>query len=362
MFGIIRTSRGSPATRRHPDLDRIVLFPRGETTGPGDLEVPAVGSPPARPAADKPTLAPRIFEPDSRGSRKADIERARRILGAKWTYVAHPSFDDPAAHDAILASAPEPLDAEANARTRALEYRVSYLAGARDVPVLSREQEAHLFRKMNYLKCLAGRIRDRIDRRRPDAADLNEIERLQAEALDVKHRIVEANLRLVVSVARKRIRPRTSLSERVSDGTFALLLAVDRFDFARGNRFSTYATWAILNELTRSERRERRHRDRAVALFPDSLAAPDSEGDRYERDEARDWRGAAIDRFLRRLDERERRIVANHHGIGGVPEQSLREIGLDLGIGKERVRQLEQRAHAKLRKFVRLESLEPSEL
>ena len=137
---------------------------------------------------------------------------------------------------------------------------------------------------------------------------------------------------------------------------------MDRFDFARGNRFSTYATWAILNELTRSERKERRRRNRSVALYPTPSRSPDSESERYEQDEARDGRGAAVDRFLRRLDERERRIIANRHGIGGVPEQSLSQIGLGLGISKERVRQLEQRAHAKLRKFVRLEALEPSEL
>ena len=129
MFGIIRTSRGSPATRRHPDLDRIILFPRGETTGPDDLEVPTAGSPRAGrpPKGRRPRL--RIFEPGSRGSRKADIGRAAASSAAKWTYVAHPSFDDPAAHDAILAPCPEPGDVEAPARTRPLAYRVSYLAG-----------------------------------------------------------------------------------------------------------------------------------------------------------------------------------------------------------------------------------------
>ncbi len=273
MFGIIRASRGYPATSRHPDLDRIILFPRGETTGPDDLEVPAAGSPQARQAAEGP--------PHRAADLRAEVpriqqgrQRARRAYSAR----NGPTSPTPASTIRPPTTRSWPprrsrLDAEAPARTRALEYRVSYLAGARNVPVLSREQEAHLFRKMNYLKCLAGRIRDRIDPRRPDADDLDEFERLQAEALDVKNRIVEANLRLVVSVARKRLRPGSSLSERVSDGNFALLLAVDRFDFARGNRFSTYATWAILNELTRSERRERRHRRRSVELFPDSLAA-----------------------------------------------------------------------------------------
>ena len=52
----------------------------------------------------------------------------------------------------------------------------------------------------------------------------------------------------------------------------------------------------------------------------------------------------------------------NRNGIGGVPEQTLKQISLDLGISKERVRQLEERAHAKLRSFARLAALEPSEL
>ena len=48
MFGVILTSRSSPATRRHPDLDRVILFPRSETTSPEDLEGPIAGSPRGR--------------------------------------------------------------------------------------------------------------------------------------------------------------------------------------------------------------------------------------------------------------------------------------------------------------------------
>ena len=215
---------------------------------------------------------------------------------------------------------------------------------------------------MNYLKCLAGRIRDRIDPHRPAAADLDEVERLQDEALKLKNRIVEANLRLAVAVAKKRLRPGDRLPERVSHGNFALLLAVDHFDFARGNRFSTYATWAIINELARNDRRERR-RVRTVALYLDALAVPDdSEGERYEQDDLQSERRARVERLLRRLDRRERRIIVNRLGIGGATEETLREIGVGLGISKERVRQLEQRAYAKLRVWARLEALDPSEV
>ena len=141
---------------------------------------------------------------------------------------------------------------------------------------MSRELEAHLFRKMNYLKCLACRIRDRIDPDAPVTRDLDEVEQLQAKALSLKNRIVETHLRLVVSVAKKRVRAGYDLPERISDGTFALMQAVDRFDFARGNRFSTYATWAIINELARHDRRESRRRHRSVALSQDALAVLDS--------------------------------------------------------------------------------------
>jgi RNA polymerase primary sigma factor len=238
----------------------------------------------------------------------------------------------------------------------------NYLTSMWAAPLLSREQEAHLFRKMNYLKYLAGRLRDSIDPYRPSLADLDEIERLQTEAVKLKNQIVEANLRLVVSIAKKRVRTGYDLSERVSDGNFALMKAVDRFDFARGYKFSTYASWAILNDLVRYERRRKRHGNRPFVLYQDVFAATDTGSDDHEREEARDQRRAAVAQWLDRLNTRERRIVASRHGIGGGSELTLKQIGQDMGISKERVRQIESRAHAKLRKFACLAALEPSEL
>ena len=81
-------------------------------------------------------------------------------------------------------------------------------------PLLSREQEAHRFRKMNCLKYRASRLRDQIDPARPRAADLDEIEGLQSEALAVKNRLVETSLLLVVSITKKRVRAGYHLSGR----------------------------------------------------------------------------------------------------------------------------------------------------
>ena len=121
--------------------------------------------------------------------------------------------------------------------------------GQARAPILSREHEAHLFRKMNYLKSRAVRLSEQINEERPSPLILAEIERLQSEAQALKNRIVEMNLPLVISVVKKRIGAGHDLSELVSEGNLALIQAVDRFDFARGNRFSTYVTWAIRNAL-----------------------------------------------------------------------------------------------------------------
>jgi RNA polymerase primary sigma factor len=352
MFGIILTSRSSPAPCRRPDFDRIYRFPGGETT---HLEDP-------QPQAAGPSPALRIVAPEPRRPGQDHLGRARRLLAADLTYVHNPSFDDPGAHHAILAPEPEPVDVPAPGPIKPAAYRDSYLSGYSGAPVLSRQQEAHLFLQMNHLKCLAARLRDRIDPRRPAAADLDELERLQAEALKVKNRIVEANLRLVIAIVKNRARPGYDLAERVSDGNLALLLAVDRFDCARGTRFCTYASWAILNELARHDRRSKRHRNRRFPLHEDSLGVVDPAGDEYGRGEEQDRRRATVARLLDRLDPRERRILASRHGLGGGPEQSLSQIGRDLGISKERVRQIESRAQAKLRKYARLAALQPSEL
>jgi RNA polymerase primary sigma factor len=355
MFGVILTTRGSPATRNRPALDRVILFPRSETTSSEELEEPTAGFPPGRQTGGKPLHGLGMFPPKSRRSRKADIERARRLLATDLTFIPHSSFDDPGAGEVILALAPRP---ETPKRDRTPAPGDPDADSSRRPGIPSREREAHEFRKMNYLKYLACRIRDQIDPDSPDRWCLDEIQRLQIEALELKNQIVETHLRLVVSVARRRTMAGYDLSDRISDGTFALLRAVDRFDFARGNRFCTYATWAIFNELTERDRREWCRRKRRVPLGYDSLAIPEVDSEQHE---ARDERRKAVERLLRRLDRRERWIVVNRHGIGGVPVRTLKEIGLDLGISKERARQLSERAHAKLRDFARLEAIEPTD-
>jgi RNA polymerase primary sigma factor len=354
MFGIILTSRGSPATRRRPYIDRGNPLPRCETTSPQYLEEPTAGSPRVRPAAEEPSPGLSIFEPESRTA------RTRRILGIELTYIAHPSFDDPGARDTILEPLPEPDGGSATRRGKSPEPPRPRPAGFCEAPLLSWEQEVNLFRKLNYVKFLAIRLRDRIDPPRATAAELDEIERLLAEAVAIRNRIIEANQRLIVSIAKKHVRPGDELSELVSDGNVALIQAVARFDYARGNKFSTYASWAIINGFRR-RRREQNHRARFVTGHKEVLqSTADTRGDEHDQEKGQKQRQCKVERLLCRLDDRERRIIASRYGIGGGIEKTLKQIGEELGICKERVRQIEARAEDKLREPSRTEALDLS--
>ncbi len=284
--------------------------------------------------------------------------RAGRIRGAWIKYVDHPSFDDPTARTAILAPLAGPAGDEMTLRLRLASLPIGHAR----TPILSREQEAHLFRKMNYLKCRADRLSEQVNQARPSPVILAEIDQLKSEAQAVKNRIVEMNLPLVVFVVKKRIRAGQELSEFVSDGNLALIQAVDRFDFARGNRFSTYATWAIRNALASKAENDGRHRGRPLARYEALLTAADPGVADFENEAVQDQRRSAVRRWFARLGKRERWILTNRYGLGGVAERTLAQISRELGISKQRVSQIAGRAESKLRKIARRETLEALEV
>jgi RNA polymerase primary sigma factor len=287
----------------------------------------------------------------------ADAIRARRILGTEIRYIDQPSFDDPGAYDAIVAPMPAPDVTQAPSRTDDSAGLPPYLAGLyHEALLLTREQEAHLFRKMNYLKRRASRLRERIDPARPRTADLDEIERHLEDALAIRTQIIRANLRLVVSIARRRLGPRDDLFERISDGNLVLIRAVESFDYSRGNKFSTYATWAIRNQFARAFRGKDR-RPQLLLGHEAFEAAVDPRTDDLERSDLQEWRQEAFARLLGRLDDREQRIIVARYGIAGARVRTLKQIGKELGISQERVRQIEARAQQKLRGLARTEEV-----
>ena len=278
--------------------------------------------------------------------------RAKRLLEIKLEFMYDPSFEDPAAVAEILGPFPAADPGQGPRRGRAPDDLPPYLASLYDVPLLSREQERHLFRKMNYLKYQAHQLRATVDPARCKAAVLDKIERLQAEALAVKNQIIRANLRLVVSIAKKRVGPTNNFFELVSDGNMSLIRAVEKFDASRGFKFSTYASWALMKNFSRSIPEENQRRDRFVTGHDQMFeSAPDTRSDVYERESGQRRNHEIVQGMLGRLNDRERRVLISRYGIGGADEQTLEQLGRELGVTKERVRQIEARAQEKLRKI-----------
>jgi RNA polymerase sigma factor (sigma-70 family) len=285
--------------------------------------------------------------------------RAKRLLEQPLEYIYHPSFDDPSLEATILAPMPEQSAYEAKRRTMHAPKDVPpELASQYEWPLLSKDQEQHLFRQMNYLKYKAVRLRGRltttsgkVDAGHARTQDLEEIERLQQEANGVKERLISANMRLVTSIAKRHSGQTDNFFELLSDGNMSLIRAVEKFDFGRGFKFSTYASWAIMKNFARSIPEEKHRRERYVTGHEDLFeSAPDNRSDEQEAVASAEQAAHRVNRLLDYLDERERQIIRMRAGLDdGQKPMTLEEIGQKMGITKERVRQLNVRIMKKLR-------------
>jgi len=193
---------------------------------------------------------------------------------------------------------------------------------------------------------------------------MDQVERLYDESVAVKNEIIAANLRLVVSIAKRHVGPVENFFELVSDGNISLIRAVEKFDFARGNKFSTYASWAIMKNFARTIPDEHRRRDRFRTSHDEMFGTTeDARSDQYEQESAQFQRESQIGRILERLDEREQKIIISRFGLhSGHEPLTLKEVGAEMGVTKERIRQIEARALSKLRKAVQEEKIDLPEV
>ncbi|MET9896264.1 RNA polymerase sigma factor [Streptomyces sp. NPDC006465] len=281
-----------------------------------------------------------------------------------------------------------------------------YLREIGRIPLLTAAEEVELARRVE-----AGLFAEEKLRLAPDldsqlALDLDKIVVMGRMA---KRRLIEANLRLVVSVAKRYVGRGLTMLDLVQEGNLGLIRAVEKFDYARGYKFSTYATWWIrqamsraladqartirvpvhvvelINRVVRVQRRmlqergyepspeevaahldltgERVSEVLRLAQEPVSLHAPVGEeddvalGDLIEDGDATSPVESAAFLLLRQhleavlstLGERERKVVQLRYGLADGRPRTLEEIGRIFGVTRERIRQIESKTLNKLR-------------
>jgi RNA polymerase primary sigma factor/RNA polymerase sigma factor len=342
--------------RDHPDL---AIFP--DNSGPLREETKRKIYQQYRRGESVEALAKKFCRTKTSVYRIVGEMRAKRILDLPLDFIPNDSFRHVRTEKQereVLG--PPPVNDQPAKKARLPSGLPPYLASLYEVPLLTREQEVHLFRRMNYFKYKASKLRESLDPSRPRSALMDQIERFYDGAVATKNEIISANLRLVVSIAKRHVGPVENFFELVSDGNMSLIRAVEKFDYARGNKFSTYASWAIMKNFARTIPDEHRHRDRFRTSHAEMFSATeDDRTDQYEQESSQLQREAQVSRILERLDDREQRIIISRFGlVRGQEPLTLKEVGAELGVTKERIRQIEARALNKLRKAAQEEKIE----
>jgi RNA polymerase primary sigma factor len=302
---------------------------------------------------------------------------------------------------------PREDDAEAEIRRRAATSDLVriYLREIGRVPLLTAEDEVELAKSIEAGLFAEEKLGGGIPML---GAICGELELLVGEGVSAKQRLIEANLRLVVSIAKRYIGRGLVFLDLIQEGNLGLIRAVEKFDYTRGYKFSTYATWWIrqaitraiadqartirvpvhmvetINKLARVQRQlhqelgreasadeiatemglepERVAEIQRIAQEPVSLQSPIGEeesdlGDFIEDADAVVPMEAAafimlqdqLERVLEQLAEREQRIIQLRFGLTDGHPRTLEEVGREFGVTRERIRQIESKTLAKLR-------------
>ncbi|WP_411135405.1 RNA polymerase sigma factor [Streptomyces sp. C10] len=339
--------------------------------------------------------APAATEPDT----EPDAEAAAEPLTV-------PQQAEPRAAEMIVEEIiPEPVPRPETGSPSSDLFR-QYLREIGRIPLLTAAEEVELARRVEAGLFAEEKLTHAPDLSSQLAFDLDKLVVLGRMA---KRRLIEANLRLVVSVAKRYVGRGLTMLDLVQEGNLGLIRAVEKFDYARGYKFSTYATWWIrqamsraladqartirvpvhvvelINRVVRVQRRmlqergceptpeevaahldltgERVSEVLRLAQEPVSLHAPVGEeedvalGDLIEDgDAASPVESAAflllrehLDAVLSTLGERERKVVQLRYGLADGRPRTLEEIGRIFGVTRERIRQIESKTLNKLR-------------
>ncbi len=283
------------------------------------------------------------------------ISRAKLILKQEIGFISNPQFSAENAAKLLFA---EPLNlAEGEAAVGIAAVRKAgadlpvHLSRMCEAKLLTPEQESLLFQRMNFLRQQAAIQRALLNAAKPLAARIELIQHLLALADWHRDRIVEANTRLVFSIVKKFINPSNNFDDLLSDGVVALIRAVEKFDYGRGFRFSTYATQVVRRNAYRLMVQKQQERLKVVSGLQD-LDIDLSDEDRGSAISESRWHElrSRLSLMLGDLDRREKFIIRARFSLGSHRRvHTLQALADKLGVSKERVRQLERRAMDKLR-------------
>jgi len=263
--------------------------------------------------------------------------RTKDLNRLKLEYMDSPQFASPDAFEMIV-DATEPLIAE---------------LGRHPNTLLNRMQETEMFRRYNYLKYLVSTDRDNIVYARPSGKLLTRAELNFKAAEKAKKLIIESNLGLVISIAKKHLHGALNLPDLVGEGNMSLMRAVEKFDYSRGYRFSTYATLAIAKDYAKKIPAETFRLDVSSQVDMETLSH-DIRDENLADIIAIETAAQSLDEVIEsNLTERQQYIIRSHFGLEGnriiKKAKTLEEIGRTLNLSRERVRQIELIALQQLR-------------
>lgn len=284
--------------------------------------------------------------------RIANDYRAKVLLEQPIEFMPSEEFLLPESEE-LIAELPAELEAPEHALVDSHGELPAYLSELYTLPLLTREEEGALFRRMNFLKFQAKGLRESLPHSRERVHSMNEIERLLEKSLAIKNVLIRSNLRLVVSVARKHRRQSAGFFEMISDGNMTLIRAIEKFDYTRGTKFSTYATWAIMRSYARSIPAEGTQLERfrtgsdVLLTGEEDVRSPASVDEKIATD-----RYETIGSILGQLNEREQEAISLRFALqGNSKPMTLEQIGGRLGVSRERTRQIINTGLEKLRQI-----------
>jgi RNA polymerase primary sigma factor len=227
--------------------------------------------------------------------------------------------------------------------------------------LLTTAQEKHVFLKYNYARMRAQAAVKKF-RLQPGKQAAREVALWYERVRDTREVITQANLALVLAMAKRTRMSEVDFGELVSEGNMALLRAVEKFDVGRGFKFSTYACRAILKAFSRIAMKNNRYRQ----AFPTEFD-PTMEKSNYQETQRADVEQDAVEELQRiigenraQLSDVERRVIEARFAVNNGQDaeaMTLEEVGRVIGVTKERVRQIQNKALEKLRATIESEVL-----